>query len=226
MRIATYNVHDCVGRDGRFCPNRIAAVLRELDAEVVALQEITLGHGGNLIRDLSKAVGMYSIDGTLFERGSGRYGNVVLSRHAVIEHHLHDLSVDQLERRGAVDALLDIRVCQLRVCATHLGLKKRERRFQIEQLSSILTPNQKPTVLLGDFNVWRYTRELAPFARLGFEHLEVRSFPTWGMPLAALDRILVSPPAAIHRCWRHDTPLARATSDHFPVVADVEIAAQ
>ena len=41
LRVATYNVHACVGTDGRHDPDRVASVITELDADIVALQEFT-----------------------------------------------------------------------------------------------------------------------------------------------------------------------------------------
>ncbi len=210
-------------RDRRFDPGQIADVLVELNAEIIALQEITLDQGGALVRRLERASDMRAIDGTLFERGVGRYGNVILSRRPVLAHRLHALSFPKREPRGAVDTVVDIQGARIRVCATHLGLTRRERKYQIAQLSMLLAGNQTPTVLLGDFNIWWQARALAPLARLGFEHITVRSFPTWTTPLFALDRILANPPAVIQRCWRHDTPLARTASDHFPILAEIEV---
>src|SRR5260370_8451546 len=40
LRIATYNVHSCRGLDRRTRPERTAAVLRAIDADIVALQEV------------------------------------------------------------------------------------------------------------------------------------------------------------------------------------------
>jgi endonuclease/exonuclease/phosphatase family metal-dependent hydrolase len=40
IRLATYNIHKCRGLDRRTSPQRIAAVIAELDADVVALQEV------------------------------------------------------------------------------------------------------------------------------------------------------------------------------------------
>ena len=41
MRVATYNVHSCIGGDGRHDPERVATVIAELNADIVALQEFT-----------------------------------------------------------------------------------------------------------------------------------------------------------------------------------------
>ena len=46
ITVATYNIHDAVGGDGRFAPERIVAVLAEIDADIVALQEVGADHDG------------------------------------------------------------------------------------------------------------------------------------------------------------------------------------
>lgn len=223
MRIATYNVHDCIGKDGQCSPERITAVLTELDADVIALQEVTLDHAGERLASLQAVMQMRVLDGTLFDRGKGRYGNILLSRHCVVAQRWYQLTVTAREPRGVLDARLDIGGDMLRVCATHLGLTSRERRHQIGRLAELLDGDQFATVLLGDFNVWCGSRELRPFARLGFQHLKVRSFPNWWVPLFPLDRIFAVSPVAIRRCWRHVSPLSRVASDHYPIVAEVEI---
>jgi endonuclease/exonuclease/phosphatase family metal-dependent hydrolase len=224
IRVGTYNAHDCIGRDGKYAPERIAAVINELDASIIALQEITLDHAGELIARLETATAMQAIDGTLHARGIGRYGNLVLSRHKVVAQRLHDLSVDGREPRGAVDLVFQVADCRVRVGATHLGLAKLERKSQIIQLARLFSAEQQAKVLLGDFNVWRTGQELAPLSRLGFRQIKVRSFPTWRMPLLALDRILAGSPALLQRCWRHDSRLARSASDHFPLLAEIQLA--
>jgi endonuclease/exonuclease/phosphatase family metal-dependent hydrolase len=40
IRVASYNIHKCRGLDRRTDPERIAKIIAELDADVVALQEI------------------------------------------------------------------------------------------------------------------------------------------------------------------------------------------
>ncbi|WP_078120406.1 endonuclease/exonuclease/phosphatase family protein [Thiosocius teredinicola] len=221
MRVATYNVHDCVGRDGRFDPLRITTVINELDADVIALQEVTLDHGGDLLRQFEAATGMVAVDGTLFARGVGHYGNLLLTRHRVVGNRSHDIAFGSREPRGVVDAVLHDGSDHYRVLATHLGLSLGERRDQLARLAALVNRNGAPTILLGDFNVWWSRRPLALLARRGFEHCAVRSFPNWRWPLAALDRIFVSPPLKQRHCRRHTSRLARIASDHYPVVTEV-----
>lgn len=221
MRVASYNIHDCIGRDRRYDPARIVQVLAELDVELIALQEITLDHAGSLVDRFEAATGMHAIDGTVFERGVGRYGNLLLTNHRVLDNRQHDLSYPGREPRGVVDVSLQVAGEPLRVCVTHLGLVPRERREQLRRLAELLGDGPDAAMLLGDFNVLRGSGALAPLAAVGLQHRPVRSFPTWPFPLVALDRILARAPLTVTRCWRHDSPLARIASDHYPLVAEV-----
>lgn len=220
MRLATYNVHDCIGRDGRYDPPRIASLLRELDADLIALQEVTLDHPGEVVALLESTLQMHAVDGSLFERGVGRYGNLLLTREPAREHHLHDLSFRAREPRGCIEAVFDFAGEPIRVLSTHLGLVHRERR---EQLAYITRLAADAHLVIGDLNMWWPGRSLATLAALGYTERPLRTFPTFPRPLAALDRILARAPLRIRRCWRHDTPRARIASDHFPLLAEVAL---
>ena len=221
IRVATYNAHDCIGRDGVYDPARIASIVAAIGADVVALQEITLDHAGDVLATLQDITGMQAVDGTLFDRGVGRYGNVLLTRHEVTEQQLHDLSFSGREPRGVVDAVIDINGKTCRVAATHLGLKITERRQQIRRLATLLADDLLPALLMGDFNVWMGSRAFAPLSEIGFVQRPLRSFPTWWKPLFPLDRVLVRGPTSSQHYWRYvESPAARA-SDHFPVVVDI-----
>jgi len=220
VRLATYNVRDCVGRDGRYDPQRIASLLRELDADLIALQEVTLDHTGEVVALFKSSLQMHAVDGSLFQRGVGRYGNVLLTREPTLERQLHDLSYRGREPRGCIDAVFEIAGQPIRVLSTHLGLRHRERR---EQLACIARHAANAQLLIGDLNLWWQRRALAPLAALGYTELPLRTFPTYPRPMAALDRILVRTPLRIRRCWRHDTPRARIASDHFPLLAEVAL---
>jgi endonuclease/exonuclease/phosphatase family metal-dependent hydrolase len=74
---------------------------------------------------------------------------------------------------------------------------------------------------MGDLNLWPSGGSLAPLQRVGLEGVAVRSFPSRPWPAFALDRILVSPPCVVVKCWRVVAPLTTMASDHLPVVADI-----
>src|SRR4051812_41577785 len=60
LRVATYNVHRGRGLDGRTRPERIAAVIRSTNADVVALQEVVGAgpRGGGHAEEIGAALGM------------------------------------------------------------------------------------------------------------------------------------------------------------------------
>jgi endonuclease/exonuclease/phosphatase family metal-dependent hydrolase len=223
LRVATYNAHDCIGRDGVYSPERIARVVSALDADIVALQEITLDHTGSVLDCLQQTTGLRVLDGALFERGVGRYGNVLLTRCPLESQTLHDLSHAGREPRGVVDTVIRVDDRPCRVMATHLGLSWRERREQIRRIAELLSASSGAAVLLGDFNVWLGSKAFEPLIRAGFTHTPLRSYPTWPRPLLPLDRIFVRAPAVRLRQWRHHSPAARLASDHYPLVAELAI---
>jgi endonuclease/exonuclease/phosphatase family metal-dependent hydrolase len=223
--VASYNVHRCIGRDGRFDPDRVAAVLTELDADVLALQELQWRSSDalHLLDRFAGHLGHRPIPGPTLLHPDSHYGNAVLTRLPVIAIHLLDLTVASHEPRGAIDALLDTPRGVLRLVATHLGLLPGERRLQMRKLLARLEEGpQHPTVLIGDINEWflwgRPLRWL--HARFGYAPAPA-TFPAW-LPVFALDRIWVSPRERLRQARAHDSPLARRASDHLPLLAHIE----
>lgn len=221
IRVATYNIHDALGRDRRYDPQRIVDILQAIDADIFALQEVTLDKTGKLAQRLA-ATGMQVVDGTLLERGAGRYGNLVLMRSPAIATRLHDLSWHGREPRNAIEVQWFMNGLPLSLLATHLGLNRRERNAQLERLTGIASANSGISLILGDLNVWS-GQSLRSLVAAGFVYRAVRSFPAWPGALAALDRILVREPLSLRRCYRYESPLTRVASDHYPLVAELRI---
>jgi endonuclease/exonuclease/phosphatase family metal-dependent hydrolase len=227
LRVATYNVHACVGTDRRHDPNRVASVVGELDADVVALQEFT--YPASVAIESREPVELVTLDSYQCALGPTReietrcFGNALLTRHPIVDVHRIDLSMDRREPRGALAATVDVGGTHVHLLATHLGLKVTERRFQVRQLLSYLdSVRHSLVVVLGDFNDWLPGRSVVHVLdeRLG-RPPRPRSFPgTW--PLMPLDRIWVHPGARLRHVFAHATPASRVASDHLPVVADID----
>ena len=228
LRLASYNIHIGVGRDGHFHPERVAAVVGELDADVIALQEVQLGAGTfDMLSHLAVATGYAALAGpTLTHPTHGHYGNAVLSRAPVIAHRCLDLSVAGHEPRGALDVTLDCGAnVTLRLLATHLGLRPPERRDQVRRLLREVTADDHrgPTVLLGDLNEWFLWGRPLRWLHAHFGRPPApRTFPA-GWPLLALDRVWVKPHDCLRSIGVHASPLARLASDHLPVVAALDL---
>ena len=156
LTIATYNIHGAIGYDGLFKPERVAGVLREMRADIVALQEVPLGgtRTPDVLAMLQKATGYEAAAGPACDTRERRYGNVVLSRYPILSMRAIDLSFGSREPRGALDADVDCNGHLLRVIATHLGLRPAERRDQIRRLLEKFDTEEMPIILLGDLNEW------------------------------------------------------------------------
>jgi endonuclease/exonuclease/phosphatase family metal-dependent hydrolase len=227
--IASYNIHKGVGQDGRFDPSRNLAVIRELDADVVALQEANQRFGERAclidIDRLEHECGLMPVPLDGSARDHGWHGNIVLFREGVVTD-AHQLALPGAEPRGAVVVDVNLAGGPLRIIAAHLGLLRHSRARQIEALLAAATPDDgRPTLLMGDLNEWRLGKRsalhgLAP--HFGPLHATVPSFPA-RFPLLALDRVLAKPHDLIASVELHDTPLARMASDHLPVKAGIRL---
>jgi len=229
ITIGSYNIHGGVGLDRRRSAARIAEVLKELDCDIYALQEVdndTDGDkDGKQLEHLSEALGMEAVAGLRLVGRRSEYGNAVLTRFPVVGVQRHDISLPRLEPRGALDVQLDAGDCSLRVIATHLGLSRRERRVQWQRLLAAVdaSPPQLPIVVVGDMNEWyRHSVMLRDAHRILGEALAPAAFPSFA-PFLALTRIWVRPVSAIVSIEVHRTAGARRASDHLPLKAVIDV---
>ena len=221
LKIATYNIHSCVGTDGRFDPARTSQVLGELAADIIALQEVENPAIDNLtlLESLAEATGLTPIAGPTIAMRSRHYGNALLTALPIAKIRRIDLSQPGREPRGALDVTLVSGDQTLRVLATHLGLKPAERREQVKALLAETTGDERayPSVLLGDINEWALWGRPLRWLRRHFEPTPgPASYPSC-CPLLALDRIWARPRAMLGTVETHRSPAARTASDHLPV---------
>ncbi|MDO8825145.1 endonuclease/exonuclease/phosphatase family protein [Methylophaga sp.] len=224
--IATYNIHACIGADGRFDPARIAAVIRELDADIIALQEVE--HHSvedlDLLEYLAYQTGHEAMAGPTLFRETRHYGNALLTKLPLRSFKHIDLSVTGCEPRGAIEATFDAAGYELQIIATHLGLKPAERRWQVKQLLELKSQQEADiSCLLGDVNEWLlWGRPLRWLHRSFNAQPHLPTFPArW--PIFSLDRIWVSPQRCQIELFVHKSNLARQASDHLPLIARIRI---
>jgi endonuclease/exonuclease/phosphatase family metal-dependent hydrolase len=196
-------------------------VIAELQADVIGLQEVASGDGGQLDH-LARVTGLHAIAGPLLPYGSHHLGNALLTRYTAREVRVVPLGVRGREPRAALDVDLAVDGDDWRVVVTHLGLRGHERRAQVSWLVNALEarPAARRTLVMGDVNEWLRVARAIRRLRAGFGGRPVLSFPArW--PVLSLDRVFVQPAGALGRVWAHRSPLARQASDHLPVVATV-----
>jgi endonuclease/exonuclease/phosphatase family metal-dependent hydrolase len=225
MRVATYNIHSAVGIDRRFRPQRIGEVIGELDADVVALQEVLSPvQGFDVHAHLREATGFHLVTMATMQLAGGTFGNAVLSRWPIVELAEHGLSVGKREPRGAIDATIGRDAREVRVLATHLGLRAAERSAQLARLIDLVRAvPDVPTVLTGDFNATRgHAREIRAHAKHLGKHDPLATYPSIA-PVLPLDRIFALHGAEIVDIAVHRSRKARIASDHLPLVATIEL---
>jgi endonuclease/exonuclease/phosphatase family metal-dependent hydrolase len=224
--VATYNVHRCVGRDGKYDPQRIADVVRELDADLVGVQEIDSSEasdgGLGQLAHVARLAGFEAVPGPALMHHTGGHGNALLSRWPVTSVRRFEIAVPRREPRAVLDTEVDVHGHPARVVVTHFGLLGRERRLQAKMLLRILAEHAvEPTVIMGDFNEWMPRgRALRHMQRELGASTPLRTFPA-RMPVFALDRIWVRPYRSLAAIAVHRSALACVASDHLPLRAVV-----
>ena len=227
IRVATYNVHRWTGLNGRSRPDpaRAAFVISELDADLVALQEVLRPQRGpDPLVSLADALGLHVAFATTRAHRDGHIGNAILSRWPIASVSMLDLSFSRLEKRVAVAVQLVHAQQELDVVATHLALADRIRHRQVRSLLEHPRLRETPTLLMGDMNAWRNCRATRALERelvLGESFEWPPSFPS-ASPVLALDRIYARG-VSIVSIGAHASRAARRASDHLPVVARVRL---
>jgi endonuclease/exonuclease/phosphatase family metal-dependent hydrolase len=238
LRVLSYNIHKCIGGvDRRYAPARVAEVIKNLDPDVLLLQEVDhdvpRSNRDRQVDLLGDMIGMRyrSWFPNVDVRGGGYYGNAILSRYPLVETTNIDLSIRFKKKRSVLHGVVRVRHDDIdrtvHVYNMHLGLARFERRIQIGKFLDshpfASLHHETPVVVGGDFNdVYGGLGELLHPA--GFRGIERRplTFPAWG-PLRALDAIFVRGSVDFLHLSRCETDLARRASDHRPLVADVRL---
>jgi endonuclease/exonuclease/phosphatase family metal-dependent hydrolase len=222
VRLLTWNIHRGVAPNGSYDLDRVVALVRRHEPDIVALQEVDSRRSRGAepaFEYLKQALGEHCVEARAITAEDGDYGHIVISRWPMSGIVLHDISVTGREPRRAIETIVATEHGPLHLVSVHLGLSFRERRRQAAKLAAIANSAPDPTVLCGDFNDWVWRGSVA--ATLGRELPDRtwhRTFPSWS-PMMRLDRVYCRPAGTLLRSWAD--PSGRAASDHLPVVADI-----
>lgn len=213
--------------DRRRDPERIMAVLRELDADVIALQEADRRIGTRetvLPRALLDDSPWRVADVAKRPHSIGWHGNAILVRRHLAISECHALDMPTIEPRGAACAIFSGDSGSFRVIGTHLDLSGLRRREQVRSLLRFASNHgAMPTVILGDFNQWGHrTGAMREFAADWGQIAPGPSYPS-RRPVARLDRIVHCGGWRCHDAAVHHSALAAVASDHLPIIADLEL---
>ncbi len=225
LTFASYNIRKAVGADRRRDPERILAVLHELDADVVALQECDrrLGQRAAVLpRAMLEEQHWQVAPVAIRPESMGWHGNALLVRRGIEIAGAAPISLPTLEPRGAIrgDFLRD--GVRFRAVGMHLDLSGLRRRHQVRAVLHHLVHadgGHCPSVLMGDLNEWSRVGGAIREFGAGWQVSDPgRSFPA-RQPVARLDRIVASPEWELIEARVHHSALAARASDHLPVIA-------
>ena len=228
IKFASYNIHKAVGTDGRRDFDRIITVLREMDADIIALQEADLRFGDRasvLPRAALDDTRWRAIDVAKRPRSLGWHGNALLVRRDFDILDAGPIDLPMLEPRGAVCADILAGARRVRIVGTHLDLSGVRRSDQIRAILKYCDgcEEQCPTALLGDFNQWGQRGGIMRALGSPWQVLSPgRSFPS-RRPLAPLDRIVLSGEWKCADMGVHHSRLSAQSSDHLPVWATADM---
>ncbi|MEX2578760.1 MAG: endonuclease/exonuclease/phosphatase family protein [Verrucomicrobiales bacterium] len=245
VRVMTYNIHSCIGTDGKIRPERVARAINHCDPDVVAIQEIdahrprTDGHDQAQV--IADHLRMDHVFHAMFEEAKERYGIAVFSRYPFEQVKADFLT--EFEPRGTREArgAIWLRVrppghAPFHFINTHFGLGRADRRRQVEKLLGDewlgAIPDAEPVILCGDLNsrprsevCGRIKKRLRDVQESLDGHRPLATF--WsGKPLLRIDHVFVSGHFEIHRIERPDTATAAVASDHLPLCAELSLPAE
>jgi len=233
LRVATYNVHGCVGLDRQRSEARIAEVIASMDADLVGLQELDANRARSERVDqaavIAHRLGWHHIFHPAVEHADEQYGNAIISRFPLTHRRAIELpgagSWYCRETRIALWADAETNLGPIGIINTHFALGRGERFRQAHFLAQEVVPNE-PMILLGDFNSLPGSRSIRLFGKVlrdvrreAQSLRQHRTFPT-RFPSVAVDHIFASAGLSPLSVYSHRTSLSRIASDHFPLVAE------
>ncbi|MCW9050268.1 MAG: endonuclease/exonuclease/phosphatase family protein [Deltaproteobacteria bacterium] len=239
LRIMTYNVHSCIGMDGKLAAERIARVIARANLDVVALQELDVGRERTNGMDQAQLIAHYLKMDFHFHAAlhlqEERYGDAILTHlplRLVKAGPLPTLDdKPQLEPRGALWVAIELHGMEIQIINTHLGLLSSERMAQVEALlgSDWLGGRncRNPMILCGDFNARpsspvyrRLSRQLKDVQREARQWRPRNTF-SGRFPTARIDHIFTSSGLGVRSIEVPRSELTMIASDHLPLIADL-----
>ena len=219
--------------DRRTRPERISDVLKDLGADIIAMQEVvgpgmmSAGHA----EGFGAALGMGWVMAPTRELRRHQFGNVVLSRLPIRDHTQHDLSWKSSEPRNSQRVEIETPHGCVQIFNVHLGTALLERKYQASRLATWVHERRPsgPKIVLGDFNEWLRRGPATNILEARLKSVDLtpylpkrRSYPGL-FPLVHLDHIYHLGAVEIRKVELVRTRKALIASDHLPLVADVRV---
>lgn len=243
LRVMTYNTHHCLGMDGKCRPQRIADIIETATADVIALQEMDVNRARSGAQDqterIASQLGMYHRFFPVWSSHEEQYGLSIISRFplSVVREGIltgEDQS-RKSEARGAIWVSFETDAGPVHLLNTHLGLRKQERREQIDELLSERwldnLHTREPVIIAGDLNAGPKSPVMTQLLKsfhctqlLADDHQPQKTFASV-FPLRRIDHVLVSRHFRVNRVTVPKNHATAIASDHLPVCAELVLVA-
>ncbi|WP_088052386.1 endonuclease/exonuclease/phosphatase family protein [Virgibacillus dakarensis] len=243
--VATYNLHAGIGTDGKYDLDRIAATIRDMDAEVIGLQEVDVHWGDrsnneNTIKLLAEKLDMeyffapiYDFDPASAGEPRRQYGVAILSKYPIVSaanRNITRLSTQDPDPEpklapGFLEAQININGANVWFYVTHLDYRgdPSVREMQVQDMLKVMSEHQY-NILVGDMNAAAEADELQPlFLWFSDSWAMTESGNGYTYPAASpekrIDMILASPRMKVNNVQVYSS----LASDHLPVAADITL---
>ncbi|MNI17239.1 hypothetical protein D3C73_706040 [compost metagenome] len=216
VKIMTFNIHHGKGLDGRINIQRIIGVLAQEKADIIVLQEVDryqLRSGMvDQAQEIARGLAMNYCFSASLTAGFGEYGNMILSKHPILEHQAVRLPGIR-EDRSLLSAVISIHEQEVTILATHLGVRAQERKQHMSLVLGAAAQLQGPTIIAGDFNMRADDVLLKEFIEY-YPSAQFSDSLSKAIPFGEID-LLFSNLSQVGFA----TALPTRSSDHFPVIA-------
>jgi len=221
MRIMSYNIRNAKGMDNKIDYDRVAAVIRAEDPDIVALQELDsmTNRSGrkDVLKEIADRCGYYYNYGAAIVYDGGKYGVGVLSKEKPLRVSNTPLPGKE-ERRN----LEIVEFKKFVVFAIHFSLTEADRDSSVEIINREMKNIRKPIFLAGDFNADPSSVAIIRLRDSYWKLLsgEAPTFPA-NKPRTCIDYIFALK-AREYRVSRAEVIADSMASDHRPVVVDIK----
>lgn len=223
IRLMCYNVHNGKGVDGIQDYHRIGEFIREMNPDVVALQELdsaTVRSGKyDVLAEIASHTNMYRYYAPTIDYQGGKYGIGLLAKEQPLRWYQIGLPGED-EQRTALIAEFKTFI----FCCTHFSMCEDDRLKSVEILKKEFKNAQKPLFIAGDLNAEPEDRVMKCLTK-EFSYsipVAIKSCPA-DKPSLRIDYILHRFPKHIKGDVCDGGVIEKPYSEHFPLWIDVSL---
>lgn len=224
IKILSYNVKNCIGMDGVVNYRRVADVIKRVNPDIVALQELDSAtqrsKGIVVLSELAGMTGMYQTYGASIDYQGGKYGIGILTKEKPVSWKRIPLPGKEEPR-----SLLIVELDKIVIACTHFSLTEDDRLSSANKVSAAFKNYSKPVFLAGDLNALPESTVIKNIENF-WSILNNTSVPTIpsNNPNRCIDYILgLKNPGIIYSTLKTLVEQEPVASDHLPVWVEVEI---